>query len=312
MKFLRFSLIALISLIFLSPSCSALESPTERFYVNDFANILSEETEQYIFDESVKLENSTSAQIVVVTVPSLEGKAIEEYATELFRIYGIGDKEKNNGVLLLVSVGDRKLRIEVGYGLEGALPDAKAGRIRDNYLTPYLKDDKWDEGILNGYKAIFQVVAKEYNYDSSIAPEELDAASETPFSLYLFLFQFLLMFPAAILSNKIVPVKYTKNKKTRKATKNAKFFFFVLEAITVLVSFALLFSGGSGSFLAFFTFSFFSLMNYAISFGSASGGRSGYHGGSSGGWSSSSSSSGGSSFSGGGGSSGGGGASGSF
>ena len=312
MKPLRFSLILLISLLFLSPTCLAMEKPTERFYVNDFADVLSDETEQYIFDESVKLKNATSAQIVVVTVPNLEGKSVEEYSTELFRSYGIGDKEKNNGVLLLVSVGDRKLRIEVGYGLEGALPDAKAGRIRDNYLTPYLKDDKWDEGILNGYKAIFQVVAEEYNYDGAVATPEEPEANEVPFSWYLFLFQFFLMFPAGYLSNKIAPVKSTRNKKARKSTKSAKLFFFVLETITVLVSLSLLSGSGIGSFPAFFTFCFFSLMNYALAFGSASGGGSSSHG-SSGGWSGGfSSSGGGSSFGGGGGSSGGSGASGSF
>ena len=307
MKLLRFSLIALISLLFLSPNCLAMEKPTERFYVNDFADILSDETEQFIFDESVKLEDATSAQIVVVTVPNLEGKSLEEYSLELARSYGIGDKEKNNGLLLLLALEERQFRVEVGYGLEGALPDAKTGRIQDKYIIPYLREDKWDEGILNGYKAFYQIVAEEYHYDGAVAPEELES-DEIPFSWYLFLLQFFLMFPAAILSNKIVPVKYTKNKKTRKATKNAKLFFIVLEAVTVLVSLSLLSSSGLGAFPAFFTFGFFSLMNYALAFGSASSGGNGSHGSSSS-WSSGSSSSGGSSFSGGGGSFGGGGSS---
>ena len=79
------------------------------------------------------LEKQTGAQIVVVTVQNLEGQSLEEYATELFRNYGIGDKEKNNGVLLLCAYEERQFRIEVGYGLEGTLTDGKTGRIQDEY-----------------------------------------------------------------------------------------------------------------------------------------------------------------------------------
>ena len=80
----------------------ALVKPTNDFYINDYANILSEDTEQYILQHSVNLEEKTDAQIVVVTVPNLEGKDLETYATELFRSFGIGDKDKNNGLLLLL------------------------------------------------------------------------------------------------------------------------------------------------------------------------------------------------------------------
>lgn len=90
------------------------------------------------------------AQIVVVTVKSLEGQSIEEYATELFRKFGIGDSQKNNGVLLLCSTGDRLFRIEVGYGLEGTLTDGKTGRIQDQYIIPYLKNNNYNDGIKNG------------------------------------------------------------------------------------------------------------------------------------------------------------------
>lgn len=77
-----------------APVASAIVKQTERFYVNDAANILSSETEEYIFKNSAKLDEATKAQIVVVTVPNLEGMTPEEYGTKLFREYGIGDKEK--------------------------------------------------------------------------------------------------------------------------------------------------------------------------------------------------------------------------
>lgn len=155
-----FSIILLCSL-FIS-KCFAIVPQSTEFFVNDSANILNSDTEKYIIDTNKELEAKCGAQIVVVTVNNLEGRSIEEYSTELFRTYGIGNKEKNNGVLLIVSVEDRRMRIEVGYGLEGKLNDAKTGRIQDNYIVPYLADDKWDEGIKNGYSAILEEVCDEY------------------------------------------------------------------------------------------------------------------------------------------------------
>ena len=169
-KFSRVLITSLIALSIFAPSVSALVPQTERFYVNDAADILSEETEDYIFEHSVALAKATTAQIVVVTVPNLEGRPLEEYATALFREYGIGDKEKNNGLLMLLALEERQSRIEVGYGLEGILPDGKTGRFQDDYMIPYFKENKFDEGMLNGYKAFYQEVAKEYNYDADVAP----------------------------------------------------------------------------------------------------------------------------------------------
>ncbi len=140
---------------------------TDKNYVNDYANVLTAETENYIINANKELEEKTKAQIVVVTVNSLEGKTIEEYATELFREFEIGDKKKNNGVLLLCSTGDRKFKIEVGYGLEGALTDGKTGRIQDQYIVPYLKNNNYDEGIKNGFSAVIEEVCKEYNIELS-------------------------------------------------------------------------------------------------------------------------------------------------
>ena len=137
---------------------SQIPDYTEQFYVNDFANVLSDETEKHIFETSKKLDEETGAQIVVATVADLGGRDIEGYATDMFRHWRIGDNEKNSGLLLLVSVEDRRLRIEVGYGLEGILPDGKVGRVRDEQIVPQLKENKWDEGVIDGYNALFAVV----------------------------------------------------------------------------------------------------------------------------------------------------------
>ena len=97
-----------------------------------------------------------------MTIPSLEGQSLEEYATDLFRQWGIGDKEKNNGLLLLCALEEREFRVEVGYGLEGDLPDGKTGRMQDAYIIPLLREDQFDAGIKNGYSAFLQAVAEVY------------------------------------------------------------------------------------------------------------------------------------------------------
>ena len=98
-------------------------------------------------------------------MPNLEGMSLEDYATKLFRNFGIGDKEKNNGLLLLLALEERQFRVEVGYGLEGILPDGKTGRFQDEYIIPYLKDNKWDEGIKNGYDAFYKEIVTLNNLD---------------------------------------------------------------------------------------------------------------------------------------------------
>lgn len=156
--------IALLLTLFQTVS-SAVVSPTRDFYVNDYANLLSEETKQYIINVNVELQSKTGAQIVVVTIPSLEGQSLEEYANELFRKFGIGDKKKNNGLLLLLALKERQFRVEVGNGLEGILPDGKTGRIQNEYIIPYLKENNWNEGIKNGFDAFLDVIVDEYQVD---------------------------------------------------------------------------------------------------------------------------------------------------
>lgn len=140
-------------------------NPTASFYVNDTADLMTNEHKDYIIAANEDLCDKTGAQIVVVTIPALEGVSIEEYSTELFRTYGIGDAEKNNGILILLSSDDRECRIEVGYGLEGVINDAKAGRIMDNFMIPYFKEGNWDEGLINGFDSILDEICEEYGIE---------------------------------------------------------------------------------------------------------------------------------------------------
>lgn len=144
-KIRKYSYILVGLFLFLIPlSSEAVVTPKAEFYVADYANVLSKETESYIVQTNIDLQQKTGAQIVVVTIPSLDGMDIEQYANTLFRQWEIGSKEKNNGLLLLCSTGDRLFRVEVGYGLEGRLPDGKTGRMQDEYIIPYLKKNDYD------------------------------------------------------------------------------------------------------------------------------------------------------------------------
>ncbi|MEG2069091.1 MAG: TPM domain-containing protein [Acidaminococcaceae bacterium] len=159
-------LILAIQLVFAAGASAAVQvppKPTSSIYVQDYAQVLSSQSKAAINAYSQDLDKKTTAQVVVVTIPSLDGQALEDYSLELMRQWGIGNKTKNNGVLLLVVVNDRQSRIEVGYGLEGALPDGLTGRIQDQAMLPYFKQGQYDKGINRGYANIVNTVAKEYN-----------------------------------------------------------------------------------------------------------------------------------------------------
>jgi len=164
MKKYIYALIIFLLLLFPS-SVFAIVNPTNNFYINDYANILSSETEEYILSKSIALNNVDGTQIVVVTVPNLGGYSLEEYANELFNTWGIGSKDKNNGLLLLLALEEREFRVEVGDGLGGILPDGKTGRFQDDYIIPYLRNNDWDNGLKNGYDAFFKEVVKLNNLD---------------------------------------------------------------------------------------------------------------------------------------------------
>lgn len=137
-------------------------SPTSGFFVNDFADVLEQSTEERIQSIGKKLEEQTTAQVVLVTIKTLGDQDIDSYAVELFEKWGIGQKDKDNGVLILNAVQERQLRIEVGYGLEGILPDITTAKIRTEDMNPYLKNDDYDNGLLNGYISVVNTVSKEY------------------------------------------------------------------------------------------------------------------------------------------------------
>lgn len=137
---------------------SAQTFPEPRGYVNDYANILNEETTRTLENKLDAFSQSTTNQIVVVTVSDLQESTIEDYAVRLFERWKIGAKERDNGVLLLVAHQERSVRIEVGYGLEPVINDAKAGRIIRDIIVPAFRSEDYDTGVVRGVEAIISAI----------------------------------------------------------------------------------------------------------------------------------------------------------
>lgn len=126
--------------------------------VVDDANILPAQAQQQLSDLLAEHEKQTTDQFVVVTVPSLQGLEIEDYGYQLGRHWGIGQKGKNNGVLLIVAPKERRVRIEVGYGLEGTLTDALSSKIINSIILPRFHDGDMPQGIIDGSIAIVSIL----------------------------------------------------------------------------------------------------------------------------------------------------------
>ncbi len=140
----------------------ALEVPALRGRVNDTAGMLSAATRQQLEDVLARLEETDSTQIVVLTIPSLGGEVLEEYSIKVLDQWKIGQKGLDNGAMLLIARNDRKIRIEVGYGLEGSMTDLMAGRIIRNVIVPQFKAGNFDQGVIDGVQAMIKVVKGEY------------------------------------------------------------------------------------------------------------------------------------------------------
>ncbi|HGY5298548.1 TPA: YgcG family protein, partial [Aeromonas salmonicida] len=130
--------------------------------VVDEANLMSRKQAHQLTQQLASFEKRSGIQLVVVSIDSLDGETIEEYGYQLGRHWGIGQKGKNNGVLLLIAQDERKVRIEVGYGLEGALPDAIAADIIQTRILPAFKRGDMVAGVVAGSQSIMQALAGEY------------------------------------------------------------------------------------------------------------------------------------------------------
>jgi len=162
-RHIRIALLALLAVLAavaaLALSASAQPLPALTGRVVDDAGMLSPGTRGILIRELAELEQKTTRQVVVVTIKSLEGRSIEDLGVRLGRAWGIGQKDKNNGVLLIVAPNERKVRIEVGYGLEGELTDAVAKLIIQESILPDFRQGNMVGGIVSGTEAIIKVLS---------------------------------------------------------------------------------------------------------------------------------------------------------
>jgi uncharacterized protein len=155
------------SLVFVySNTVQAQLEPRFGVYVQDEANLLNEQDQLVYYQNAVWLNNRTGgAQVGILTVPSLGNQTLESLALSRFREMGLGSREKNNGVLLLYAAKENHVRIEIGYGLEGAITDAAAGSILDQYFLPNIKAGNTALAFEQTQVSIIQKIAKEYGVD---------------------------------------------------------------------------------------------------------------------------------------------------
>ena len=146
--------VALLLCLVVALPAFAQTFPQQQGLVSDYAGLLSSGAEEQMEARLLQLEQDTTHEVAVVTVVSLEGEPPEDYAVGLFEAWGIGKKDQNNGILFLIALEDREVRIEVGYGLEGVITDGRTGRILDREVVPHFKNGDYERGIIAGVDAI--------------------------------------------------------------------------------------------------------------------------------------------------------------
>ena len=140
----------------------SLTVPPPEGYVNDHANILSERDKAGLESLLRRFEAETTNQVVLLVIPSLEGDSLEDFSIRVAESWKVGQKGRDNGVIFLVAVEDRKARIEVGYGLEGALTDAQSGRILRDLVFPAFRQGAYASGVQAGLVGILQAIQGEF------------------------------------------------------------------------------------------------------------------------------------------------------
>ncbi len=160
--------------------------------VNDWADLLSSTQERQLEQALRQYEGESSNQIVVATFPSLEGENLEDVSIRMFETWKLGQQGRDNGILLSVFKKERKIRIEVGYGLEGALPDITAGKIINNEIKPYFQQGRWYEGIVSGLQGIISATKGEY-VGSGVRRSSRRQKNSSPFGLIFPIVIFLLL-----------------------------------------------------------------------------------------------------------------------
>ena len=185
-KFLKTCLIGFVVMSVFGTACTAaingqdtetvvLPDPTSYFYIDDYSHVFSAQTEEFLYAQGKALYEATGAQIAVVAVPSTYSESLEDFSLKLARKWGVGDAEKDNGVLILYTTEEAHVRMEVGYGLEGRLNDAKCGRILDNWSVEAMRSGNWNRAAVMTWIETAKEVYAESGLD---VPDALSVALE--------------------------------------------------------------------------------------------------------------------------------------
>lgn len=164
-SFISFTFSLLIFCLLFTINASSSEtfpSPTNYKYINDYTNTIDKSTIKKIISIGKELEDKTSAQAIIVVIDTTNGTPIEDYANKLFRAWGIGEKNKDNGFLILLALDDKAWKVEVGRGLEGAVPDVLTNRVMQEIAKPNFINGDYSEGLLNSYSVFSDYIASEY------------------------------------------------------------------------------------------------------------------------------------------------------
>ncbi len=185
------SALLFVSILAMAQNIPARPSPPR--LVNDFAGVLSPQEERQLENELVAYDDSTSNQIAIVLINTLDDYPIEEYTTKLFREWGVGNKKNNNGVVILAAIRDRKIRIEIGYGLEGAIPDITTGHIIQNDIAPNFRSGDYYQGLSQAAHSIIKAAAGEYKAPANYRKKK-GGGSALPFGFLVFIIIMIVIF----------------------------------------------------------------------------------------------------------------------
>jgi uncharacterized protein len=198
---LRWStLLAILVLALNARLVFALDVPPLHARVNDLAGMMSEYQVSQLEDRLSHFEEQTHHQIAILTIPSLNGDSLEDFSIRVAEAWKIGHKGADDGVILIVARDDRKVRIEVGYGLEGVLPDAIANRIIQEVIVPRFRSNNFAGGIEAGVDSVLESTSGEKVTFVSYNPRPVN--SDSPFGLLIYL---LVLLPSVIMRRLIVP-----------------------------------------------------------------------------------------------------------
>jgi uncharacterized protein len=186
-------------------SAFAAELPALTGRVVDAANVIDAATREQIVEKLAAFETKSSDQVVVVTVPSLGGEEIEPFSNRLYRAWALGQKQENNGVLLVVAPNDRKVRIEVGYGLEGTLTDLLSKLIIENAIIPAFRSGDYAGGISRGVDGILTVLSGDAAELEARAKRNIqEQSSDVDWVMLIFATIFVIIFFSGIILPAIV------------------------------------------------------------------------------------------------------------